>query len=329
MVQIRNNSLVVYNHYKGSRKKSILQKTGTGLKNIKKYTGTITPGARKRIAKAINIMVAACEKKKVFNPVKNCNVNFQLSFITLTIPDNTDISIKESHKLLLEPFLKWMRQVHKMKLYVWKCEVQKRGQLHYHITSDCFIHYQEIRNKWNKLIERASMMNEFKDRFGHSNPNSTDVHSVRKVKDLAAYLIKYFTKSEQNETGKEGKIWDCSLSLKKAKYYSTELTEDIEYDIFKSQQKDECSINYDDRFSFVKFKKVQPISIFPKEVKEAYYQNLINIRNYKREIVQLEVSSNLVDSCSVFSTLTKEVPKLKRVLQLDLFQKSDTYIIDY
>lgn len=319
MVQIRNQSLVVYNHFKGSRKKSILQKTGTGLKNIKKYTGTITPGAKKRIAKAINLMVAAAEQKTVFNPVKNCNVNFRLSFITLTIPDNTDIEIKEAHKILLEPFLKWLRQVHKMKLYVWKCEVQKRGQLHYHITADTFVHYQELRNKWNKLIERASLMEKFKGKFGHNNPNSTDVHSVRKIKDLAAYLIKYFTKSEQNETGKEGKIWDCSLSLKKAKYYSTELTEDIEYDIFKSNQKNECSINYDDNFSFIKFKKVQPISIFPKEVKSAYYQNLLNIRNYKRESKQLEVYSNLQDTCLINSTISKEVPKKVRVLQLDMF----------
>jgi hypothetical protein len=322
MVQIRNNSLVIYNHYLGSRKKSILQKTGLQLKNIKKYQGTVSAGARKRMAKAINLMVAACEKKIVYNPVKKCNVNFQLSFITLTIPDNTDIEIKEAHKLLLEPFLKWLRQVHKMKLYVWKCEVQKRGQLHYHITADCFVHYQELRNKWNKLIERASMMNEFKDKFGHNNPNSTDVHSVRKIKDLAAYLIKYFTKSEQNESGKTGKIWDCSLSLKKAKYYSTELTQDIEIDIIESSERKECKINYDERFSFVKFNKVLPINIFPKEVKAAYYKNLIDIRNYKREIVQLEMSSILQDTCIELDTLPITMPKTNRVKQLDLFIKS-------
>lgn len=320
MVQIRNQSLVVYNQFVGSKKKSILQKTGTALKNVKKYTGNVTPGARKRIAKAINLLIASSTIQRIYNPVTNKNFNFRLSFITLTIPDNTKLTPKETHKILLEPFIKWMRQNHGLRNYVWKLEVQKRGQIHYHITSDCFIHYQELRNKWNSLLNRASLMEDYKLRFGKIDPNSTDIHSVKNINDLSAYLIKYFTKQEQNSKDLPGKIWDCSLALKKANYYSTDLTEDIEYDVFKNQRDKVCEIDYCDRFSIIKFKKVEPISIFPKEVKEAYYANLKSIRDYKREVRQMDMYSKKTDSCIVDSTHAKEVPKLVEVVQLDLFQ---------
>lgn len=299
MVQIRNQSLIIYNRFNGSRKKSIMQKIGSQLKNVKKYTGTITPGARKRIAKAINLLIASTENKVIFNPVTNKNFNFRLSFITLTIPDNSVITTKEAHKLLLEPFIKWLRQNHGLRNYVWKLEVQKRGQIHYHLTSDCFVHYQELRNKWNKLLDRVSMMEDYKHKFKNNNPNSTDIHKVKKIKDLSAYLIKYFTKSDQNETGLVGKIWDCSLGLKKANYYSTELTQDIEFDIYRNQVEKKCVIDYCDKFSIIKFSKIEPISIMPKEVKEAYYQNLRDIRKFKRDL---------------FECPKKEIKKLDNVL---------------
>lgn len=319
-VQIRNQSLVIYNRFNGKRKKSIFQKTGNNLKNIKKYQGKMTIGTQKRMTRAINLMVAASQKKVVFNPILNRNVNFQLSFITLTIPDNTFISLRDAHKFLLEPFIKWLRQNHDMKLYVWKAECQKRGQLHYHLTADCFVHYQELRNKWNQLLNRMSLMEDYKSVFGNCNPNSTDIHNVKKVRDLAAYLIKYFTKQEQNEHGLIGKIWDCSISLKKSNYYATELTGDIEYDIFNSASRKECKIVYDDRFSFVKFKSVQPISIFPKEVKAAYYQNLLDIRNYKREVSQMDMYSKKTDNCTEKQALIKTMPKTVDCVQMDLFQ---------
>lgn len=310
--------MVVYNKYLGSKKKSVLQKTGEKLKSVVKYTGSVTPGARKRIAKAINLLIASSEKRTVFNPVSNKNFKFQLAFVTLTIPDNTTLTPKESHKLLLEPFIKWLRQNHKLKNYVWKLELQKRGQIHYHLTVDCFVHYQELRNKWNQLINRASLMEDYKGKFGSVNPNSTDIHSVKNIRNLSAYLIKYFTKQEQNSTDLPGKIWDCSLGLKKANYYSTELTGDIEVDIFKCQQKKECKIEYCDKFSIIKFSKINPISIMPKEVKEAYYKNLIDIREYQRNLFECPKKQNKKKD-SVLNDIQGIVSKKPALRQIDLF----------
>ena len=99
---------------------------------------------------------------------------------------------------MLEPFLRWMRQVHNTTLYIWKAERQKRGAIHYHITSNKFIHYQELRNKWNWLLSKHGLNESYVKEHQHNNANSTDVHSVKNIKNLAPYLIKYFTKTEQN-----------------------------------------------------------------------------------------------------------------------------------
>lgn len=45
------------------------------------------------------------------------------------------------------------------------------------------------------------------------NPNSTDVHSVLGVKDLAAYLATYMSKKEEGKRPVNGKLWGCSRNL--------------------------------------------------------------------------------------------------------------------
>jgi hypothetical protein len=52
---------------------------------------------------------------------------------------------------------------------------------------------------------------------GWKCPNSIDVHSVHKVRDLAAYLIKYFIKNDESRRHVEGNIWRLSEMLSKFK----------------------------------------------------------------------------------------------------------------
>ena len=44
-------------------------------------------------------------------------------------------------------------------------------------------------------------------------PNSTDVHAVEGVKNLAAYLASYMSKKEDGKRPIKGKLWGCSQSL--------------------------------------------------------------------------------------------------------------------
>ena len=103
-----------------------------------------------------------------------------------------------------------------------KAELQERGQVHYHLTVNSFIHWQEIQNKWNKLQHKAGYLDDFAKKHRHYKPNSTDVHSVKNVKDIEAYLVKYICKNQKDKTLLNGKVWGCSSSLE-GKRFSIEV----------------------------------------------------------------------------------------------------------
>lgn len=224
-VQLRYKQLLIYNKFHFADNYHSKHKEAR-IKNLRQqitYTGTVTNGAKKRMSKAIDCLLMISPTKKIYNPIIKKFQSFQLTFITLTIADNTkNYSAKESYKLLLSPFLHWLRVKKNCKSYLWKLELQERGQIHYHITTNEFIEFTEIRNKWNELQLNCGMLEDFKKKFGHTDPNSTDIHAVYKVQDIKKYLLKYLSKTEQNEEKVNGKVWDCSENLKGVQSFEVE-----------------------------------------------------------------------------------------------------------
>lgn len=181
------------------------------------HNGKISMKADKKCRNAINWLLCASEPKKVFHSLTGRWFDFKVNFITLTIPD-TDAPIKEHDfkTKLLNPWLTLMRKYHGLKNYIWKMEFQKNGKLHLHLTSDTFIHYSIIRGTWNKLLASNAMLTRFAREHGHLNPNSTDIHSVRSVRNLGAYIAKYMTKDPGLRKKIRGRIWGCNYELSRA-----------------------------------------------------------------------------------------------------------------
>ena len=165
---------------------------------------------------------------KVVGKLHTKKINFKLTFITLTISGkqhNTDEEIKSK---LLNHFLTTARRKWKMKDYIWKAEKQENGNIHFHILTNIYIKHIEIRKEWNSIQNKkdfnyvdiySSNMQEFfkngfrkfpKDRRTEgkqliaysenksiywTNPNSTDIHALYKIKNISAYMSKYLAKS--------------------------------------------------------------------------------------------------------------------------------------
>lgn len=222
-LQVRQNALIGYTYVEYP------QKTNNELngwrwranQNLKKekYTGKLTEGAKKRLTKAIELLCQSIKTRWIENQVTGKRVRHRLSFITLTISQEKNITAREAYDKCFKHFIQWLRRTEKVNTYVWKCEIQRRGQIHYHITSPSWIHYQRIRDKWNNLQRQAGFIDEFKLKYGHDDPNSTDIHEVKAVKNLSGYLLKEFCKTIQNPDT-TGKVWDCSQNLKAYKYYT-------------------------------------------------------------------------------------------------------------
>lgn len=204
--------------------------------NLSKYVksgarqldGTLSFNSQKRIRLAIDWMLAAAQPKLLKVKKTDKYYTFRISFATLTLPTQKNKSDQDI-KSIFNSFLTMAKYRFGLKTYIWKAEPQKRGTIHFHLTSDCFIHWRMLRFAWNRLLKREGLTGI------HTDPNSTDIHAVYKIKNLAAYLAKYYCKSyiknisdlpsdqvfqmtDEEITDKvrrpiSGRLWGCSHNL--------------------------------------------------------------------------------------------------------------------
>lgn len=179
------------------------------------YKGKMTSGARKRLKRAIQLIVAIALPKKAMNFRLNKEFTFKLNFVTLTLPGQQGfISDKDIKKHVLDIWLKAAKRRFRLNSYIWRAERQKNGNLHFHIVTDTYIPYDQLRDTWNQRLNKLGFIDRFEQLHGHRHPNSTDVHSIGKVKHLAQYFSKYMAKDEKEGQEIDGKVWDCSKNLK-------------------------------------------------------------------------------------------------------------------
>lgn len=185
-------------------------------KNLQDNTnkGVLSKKAITRLRNSVNWLVSSASYKRVWCKREQKHFYFKINFITLTIPQQKDKDITPT--LLQECLHNWLVYARKylhLRNYVWKIEKGEKGKLHIHITADTFIHYKQVRESWNQIIMKKGLSCSYFNKTGHYNPNSTDVHSVRKVKDVAAYLCKYMSKETGLDKGFDKRIWGCSMLL--------------------------------------------------------------------------------------------------------------------
>lgn len=215
-----------------------------GLKEM--HGGAISKNSARKIRNCIDWLLAAAKEKTVYSKVTKKKYKWKLSFLTLTLPTQgkmTDLEIKS----VLNSFLTLAKYNYGLHSYIWKAEPQARGVIHFHLTSDCYMWKNSVRFEWNRLLRKKNLLN------GHEDPPTTKIHSVYRVKNMAAYLTKYFIKNgkvsmppEKNylhglpnwyHSNKQefytaeirepkyirpinGRLWGCSHSLSQTKNFS-------------------------------------------------------------------------------------------------------------
>lgn len=259
-LSIKPNQLTVYFE-------SIAHKSGNLFETktrIQPFTNKPKRGlstkARKRIQNKINWLLTFAKTKRIYNDYTNKYFNFKINFITLTLPTlqaHKDTTIKSK---CFNQFLTELRRFHSVHNYVWRAECQSNGNIHFHIVTDTYIPWFIIRSIWNRQLRKLGYISRYHQKFSgmdfktyqsycnsigindlstiHSryqrgnktnwkDPNTTDIHSVYKVKNLSAYLSKYMAKVETRKDNSkdydlkerkiEGRNWGCSQSLSRCK----------------------------------------------------------------------------------------------------------------
>jgi len=215
-VSVRPNSVSFFNLPESQATRSDAQKASEIHLEDNDHRGLISAKAKRRISLGIDWLLYL-SNDKFFTSWKNGKrYKFRVNFVTLTLASKQVHSDQVIKKQLLNQFLIECGVCWGVKHYLWRAEPQDNGNIHFHILTDNFIPWNELRNRWNRIQDKLGYLQRSKHYKAGWQPNSTDVHSVRKVRKLSAYLAKYCTKES---TGRkiEGKQWGLSNSISKMK----------------------------------------------------------------------------------------------------------------
>ena len=164
--------------------------------------------------RAINWLSAQAVPKRVYCKKSNKSYYFKINFITLTFPHTNGAEIHgKIVSKCLHTWLIYARKYFYLHNYVWKIERGVKGNLHIHLTSDTYVDYRKLRDSWNRILIKNGLIDEHFKKFNEYDPNSTDVHAVRDVDNLAGYMASYMTKKSNLGEDFTGRIWGCSREL--------------------------------------------------------------------------------------------------------------------
>ncbi|MEJ7828454.1 MAG: hypothetical protein WKF91_09670 [Segetibacter sp.] len=230
VLSISGNRIVVrkyFEEFSRGKKKSLLQISNEENLKCNSPKGVIT---RKVRMKMRGIITNWIEALKYSPKAENGHKVYQATFVTLTLPAKQVHTDKEINAQGLNTFITKIKRSHKVINYVWRAEKQDNGNIHYHIITDKYISHDCIRSHWNATIKKIGYIDQYKknQELRHKegfqcnnellnkwpiekqfeayqkgkannweNPNTTDIHSLRSVKDVASYICKYITKSKE------------------------------------------------------------------------------------------------------------------------------------
>ena len=228
MIKVNPNQFILWNEYTGDKVNRDRYSSDINLQ-LSKQKLDVSNKAQRRILQAIDWFLLLTKPKTADNLKTGKTFTYRLAMATLTLPCeqiHDDRYIK--HNMLAGLFDR-LRKEYSVRNYIWKAEKQYNGSIHFHLIIDQFIHYFELNRLWNIILKhhgyidvyRSNMLAFHKDGFrvrkellkqwpldkqklaynkgireNWQNPvSSTDIHSLKKIKKVRAYVAKYLTKN--------------------------------------------------------------------------------------------------------------------------------------
>lgn len=138
-------------------------------------------------------------------------------FLTLTLPSAQMHGDRELKRKVFTPFLEELKRVYKVVHYLYRCEKQKNGNIHFHLIVDKYINVKCLIECWNRHLQKLSYLSMYQAIWGDKLPHNVDVRRITSLKSLSVYLTKYMVKDTDNHVV-IGRKWGCSDRLRLLKY---------------------------------------------------------------------------------------------------------------
>jgi hypothetical protein len=267
------------------------------------HNGKVSEIAAKKIGNALSYLVFISSPQNIPRRIRGKDLHFCLNFITLTLSSNQTHSDHEIYNHIFRPFLMALNRKWKVSHYVWRAEKQSNGSLHYHLVTNKFIPWHELRDVWNRCQQNLGYVTRYRENqiFFHregfrfrpelatkwnrnsqlkayqegcrtdwQNPNSIDVHSLNLVSNVKSYFMTYFKKQSQSANIK-GRLWGCSYSLSGISGAQVAVYDKIDSDLEKLSKSSNVRIYTATHFTviYVTVKQLKELNCF--EILEAFY----------------------------------------------------------
>jgi hypothetical protein len=335
MVSIKPNFFTTYIKRDSTADHPTNLKEWAPLPTENKSHGLLSVKANKRVRLAIDWLIYLSKEKKSPVTKKAGEFNFQLNFITLTLCSKQKHSDSEIKSKLLNQFLTELRQKYNAKNYMWRAESQANGNIHFHVVSDVFVPWRALRTDWNRIQEKLGYCTSYTARTNKVDPNSTDVHAIKAVRNLSAYLAKYCSKNSKGyvvmctkaqaqpfappswltykfkplqKKAKfyrqiHGKLWGLSQTLSKLNSAKREVTGIIQQEIEWLQNKFKNKVKYFDFSATYTFSAGELI-------KKKCFALADSLRDHYNSVINPPPKENPQGILSVVDVITQPIRKL-------------------
>jgi len=157
--------------------------------------GQMSIKAQKRIKTAVMMLLYKSKPKRTYCNISKKHFNFLINFITVTLPAPQRHSDNEIKGVCFNNFLQCLREEFNLTDYVWRAEAQFNGNIHFHLVTNRYIHYTDLRRIWNNSIELLGYVSDFEAKWHHRNPPTEEVRAVKHIRRISNYLAKYMSKT--------------------------------------------------------------------------------------------------------------------------------------
>jgi hypothetical protein len=250
--------------------------------------GELSKKARQRLIRCVSNILGALETgSKGAGELYKRNKHLP-TFVTLTLSSkqvHTDEFIKRH---MLARFIAILRDNNYCNGFVWKAEKQRNGNIHFHLLLPNYVPHDYIRKVWNHIqddngyIEEYRRIQKEKHKSGFyydskmekkwtrvkqleaynygmgtnwSNPNSTDIHSLRKVRNTTSYIAKYMGKKELDKKDKvSGRLWGRSDNVEQLQTPQSVVNELIANEIIALEGEDYLETTENDYCTIYRFR---------------------------------------------------------------------------
>ena len=180
----------------------------------KGYNGEISKRTKAKIQTLMqNWLLAGKVADKNGYKQKKGNTKITATFCTVTLPKAQAHTDQELRRRALNGLLQALKRYVGMKNYIYVSELQKNGNIHFHIIIDVKLNKWKLRNLWRKQMYLLGYLDTYSKHEAGQKYIATQADQINDVTKVGKYISKYMAKTNSVvQQGKklEGRLWGMS-----------------------------------------------------------------------------------------------------------------------